>query len=241
MCHSKKDDSARGFPSTTPSPPDISETVAEDSSARANPLSTSPYEVNNILQRFNSHHAILSHPGSSRCDSDDPHTYGDSNDSEPESVADSETNESVNQGYDRQIYQSLAKAAYICDNEKDEVVQSCPQELGPDDIQFDAPHVSDSGTPFSKISELTSCLQGNDLLVVRVHWELPEFCRDELDSACDLPQILVACGTASFAYSTSCSDYTAKFWPHSGILLLNAIVSFLLTGTPEGSIVNQSC
>lgn len=234
MCPTKEESPVTGFPSTTSSSPNTLETVARDSSACPDPLSTSPYEVDNILQRFNSQHAIPSHPESSRCDSDDLHTYGDGNDSESESVTDLESNASVHQGCDHQMYQDVAKAACICENVNDELVPSCPQEIGFKDTHLDAPHVADSETPFSKISELTSCLQENDHLIVRVHWELPEFCRDELDSARNLPQALVACGTASLAYSTTCSDYIAKSWPHIGILLLNAIVSFLSTGTPEG-------
>ena len=58
-----------------------------------------------------------------------------------------------------------------------------------------------------------------------VHWEVPEFCDQELDQDSELSQALSIGGTATKAWATTCCDYLRYTWPATQEYILKALDS----------------
>jgi hypothetical protein len=237
MAPSKEGDSAADFNLAAIQEHDHTEDVIENETACTNLLSTSEYEVASIQQRYGYLYGSPCYTESSKSESDDVHVCDDddlvrgANNKAP-----SESNGSISEDEDSQAGNRRIEIDRLYSLEADELTQSSPRCLWSDNTQFDMMHTTDSGTSFDAIPELIFQLQDADDLVVKIHWELFEFCKDELDGEPDLSSVLVACGTASRSYSSTCSDYVSRLWPKHGTLILDFIIVFLSAGFIRGFV-----
>jgi hypothetical protein len=240
MCPSKKDDSAADFHLAATRERYDAKTVREDDSSCTDLLSTSAYEVASIelrRQRYRSVHGIPHYTDASKSDTDVTHVFGDGNDCAMDNVESAlEENGSTSEAQCSQASHRRIETCHLCSPRVDEVILSPSTRSGFEDTPCDILHATDHGTSFDGMPELVSQLQKDNILVVKIHWELFEFCRDELDGEHDISPVLVACGTASRAYSTTCSEYVARLWPKHGPMLLNTIISFLSTDSITGFV-----
>ncbi|MCJ1270198.1 hypothetical protein MMC22_010094 [Lobaria immixta] len=56
-----------------------------------------------------------------------------------------------------------------------------------------------------------------------VHWDLRNYIRKELEKDQKLAHILTVSGDVKNAYSTTCADYVNRFWPNTGLWMLETL------------------
>lgn len=50
----------------------------------------------------------------------------------------------------------------------------------------------------------------------QVHWDLLDYCKEELEGSPVLAPLLTVTGSAKAAYATTCEEYMNRYWPRSG-------------------------
>lgn len=79
---------------------------------------------------------------------------------------------------------------------------------------------------------------GNQIVIVQIHWDLPNFRRTEIEEHAVFGSLLTISGTTSNAYATSCEEYLTRYWPESGRKTLNALQAAIARETKGSESLN---
>lgn len=60
-----------------------------------------------------------------------------------------------------------------------------------------------------------------------VDWELPRYCRDELEGVYNLSPVVTVCGDEMSAYAVTCKKYVREHWPDTKLVLIKLLQEVL--------------
>ena len=87
----------------------------------------------------------------------------------------------------------------------------------------------------SKEMKLELNSEGLHTITFHVHWNLLEFCEEELEGKQNLATVLTVTGTDEIAFATTCQEYVIRYWPNTGQDVLTFLESAILQRTHRES------
>ncbi|KAL9123052.1 MAG: hypothetical protein Q9187_000403 [Circinaria calcarea] len=63
--------------------------------------------------------------------------------------------------------------------------------------------------------------------IFQLHWDLLDYCKEELEGSLVLAPLLTVTGSAKTAYATTCEEYMDRYWPKSGLKTLQTLQTAL--------------
>ena len=95
-------------------------------------------------------------------------------------------------------------------------------------LRFVQPNVLQAISEEVKLGTQSNTLQE---VVFRIHWELRQYCIEELEKDIDFALVLTISGTVKGAYATTCGEYMERNWPKSGLETLRILQAAIFEET----------